>query len=194
MPNLQGTDSGTLLDWLALSRITFEWADSYDSKQFDRMEKILAPKVTVRSQGKTSPSFLQSGYSDIPTKKLDYSEAFGTVYRDMPASSFVKMSSNPNRLGGIVDCIHHVGASKYDRTGPDTVTGYHQVRTEYKRWKTMEKKEVEATGQGLTIMLHYYQRVNGEWKLAGVKPLTRSNEFNFERIMNGEPGEGKSKL
>jgi scytalone dehydratase len=94
----------------------------------------------------------------------------------------MRLSNHPNRLGGIVDCIHHIGGSKYDRTGPDTVTGYHQVRIEYKRWKTMEKKEVEVEGQGLTMMLHYYQKINGVWKLAGVKPTGRLSNFNFEKI------------
>jgi scytalone dehydratase len=81
-----------------------------------------------------------------------------------------------------VDCIHHIGGSKYDRTGPDSVTGYHQVRTEYKRYKTLEKKEVEATGQGLTLMIHWYKKIDGEWKLAGTRPGGRMNDFNFDKI------------
>jgi scytalone dehydratase len=54
----------------------------------------------------------------------------------------------------------------------------------------MEKKEVEATGEGLTVMLHYYKKVNGVWKLEGVKPTGRMSEFNFEKIFKDE----KSKL
>ncbi|PSN65991.1 scytalone dehydratase-inhibitor complex [Corynespora cassiicola Philippines] len=159
----------TFEEYMALSRITFEWADSYDSKQFDRLAAILAPEVT-----------------------LDYSEAFGQKPITMSKESFLKLSDNPNRLGGIVDCIHHIGGSKYDRTGPDTVTGYHQVRTEYKRYKTVEKKEVEATGQGLTLMHHYYKKVDGKWKLAGTKPGRRMNDFNFDEIF--AEGNPKSKI
>lgn len=81
-----------------------------------------------------------------------------------------------------MDCIHHIGGSKYDRTGPSTVTGYHQVRTEYKRYKTLEKKEVEATGQGLTLMIHWYKKIDGEWKLTGTRPGGRMNDFNFDKI------------
>lgn len=95
----------TFPEYLALSRITFEWADSYDSKDFSRLEAILAPTVT-----------------------LDYSEAFGQKPMTLPREDFMKLSNNENRLGGIVDCIHHIGGSKYDRTGEDSVTGYHQVR------------------------------------------------------------------
>lgn len=94
----------TFEEYLALSRITFEWADSYDSKDFSRLEAILAPQVT-----------------------LDYSEAFGQKPITMSKSAFMALSNNENRLGGIVDCVHHIGGSKYDRTGPESVTGSHQV-------------------------------------------------------------------
>lgn len=119
----------TFQEYLTLSRITFEWADSYDAKvsfntsktshqlllnhtsnqlctqQFDRLKAILGPSVT-----------------------LDYSDAFGQKPITMPRDAFMELSDNKNRLGGIVDCIHHIGGSKYDRTGPDSVTGFHQVR------------------------------------------------------------------
>ncbi|KAF2098680.1 NTF2-like protein [Rhizodiscina lignyota] len=128
-------------------------------KDFSRLEAIIAPRIT-----------------------LDYSDAFGTKYENISASAFLKMSSHPKRLGGLVDCIHLIGSSKFKRTGPNSVTGYHQIRTEYKRWKTMDKKEVEATGQGLAMMLHFYEKIDGKWKLAGTKPTGRMSEFNFENI------------
>ncbi|KAF2468946.1 Scytalone dehydratase [Lindgomyces ingoldianus] len=64
------------------------------------------------------------------------------------------------------------------------MTGYHQVRTEYKRYKTPQKTDVEATGQGLTLMVHCYKKINGVWKLAGMKPGGRMNEFNFDKIFS----------
>jgi scytalone dehydratase len=116
------------------------------------------------------------------------------VKHKLTADQFVKLSSNANRLGGIVDCTHHVGASKFERTGPDTVTGHQQVFVEYKRYKNMEKKgdEVEATGEGLTMMLHYYQKVDGKWKLEGVKPRVRMSQFNFPEIFK-EPQQKDTK-
>lgn len=65
------------------------------------------------------------------------------------------------------------------------------MRTEYKRYKTLEKKEVEATGQGLTLMEHYYKKINGVWKLSGTKPGGRMNQFNFDKIFTEA---SKSKL
>lgn len=122
--------------------------------------------------------------------QLDYSEAFGTTYDNISASEFMKMSNHPNRLGGLVDCIHHIGASKFTRNGPDSVTGHHQVRVEYKRFTSMEKKEIEAEGSGLTIMLHTYKKTDGEWKLAIIKPTNRLSAFNYDKIF-AEPKRSK---
>lgn len=36
-----------LIEWLSLSEITFEWGDSYDDKDWDRLRKILAPTLMV---------------------------------------------------------------------------------------------------------------------------------------------------
>lgn len=81
-----------------------------------------------------------------------------------------------------MDCIHQIGGSKFERTGPNSFTGYHQSRTEYKRWRTMDKKEVETAGHGLTLMLHYYEKIDGKRKLTGTKPTGRMSEFNFGKI------------
>lgn len=39
------------IDYLSLSEITFEWGDSYDDKDWDRLRKILAPTLMVRLTG-----------------------------------------------------------------------------------------------------------------------------------------------
>lgn len=37
----------TYLDFLGLSAAAFEWADSYDSKDWDRLRKCIAPTLRV---------------------------------------------------------------------------------------------------------------------------------------------------
>lgn len=93
--------------------------------------------------------------------------------------------------------FHHIGASKFERTGEDTITGHHQVRVKYKRHKTTKKKEseVEERGQGLTMMLHYYNvEVDGKWKLAGFKPQKPLDGFNFPGIFKEPETGGKGKM
>ena len=78
--------------------------------------------------------------------------------------------------------------SRFERTGKDTIFGHHQVRVEYKRYRSMEKKEieVEARGQVLT-MLHYYKMPDGTWKLDCV-------QFNFPQIFKEPEVKGKAKI
>lgn len=126
--------------------------------------------------------------------QIDYSEQPLAVKHEITADQFVEISNNKNRLGGLVDCIHHIGASKFERTSPDTVTGHHQVFVKYKRYQSMDKREdeVEATGEGLTMMLHHYQKIDGKWKLTGVKPQVRMSQFNFPEIFK-EPQQNTTK-
>ncbi|KAL2851924.1 hypothetical protein BJY01DRAFT_244858 [Aspergillus pseudoustus] len=53
-------------DWQAMSEVTFEWADSYDSKQWVRLEAITAPHIT-----------------------LDYSESTCKKYDKIPRADFL---------------------------------------------------------------------------------------------------------
>lgn len=41
-------------DYLGLSAAAFEWADSYDSKDWDRLRKCIAPELRVRRE---NPSY-----------------------------------------------------------------------------------------------------------------------------------------
>ena len=50
-------------DYLSLSEITFEWGDSYDDKDWDRLRKILAPTLMVR---------LTDLIEVLPSTKLEY--------------------------------------------------------------------------------------------------------------------------
>lgn len=43
----------------------------------------------------------------------------------------------------------------------------------------------EAKGHGHALIRHYYRKVDGNWKLAGLKPTVRWNEFEFEKIFKG---------
>ena len=47
-----GTDG---LDYLGLNAALYEWADSYDSKDWDRLRKCIAPTLRVRPVHITVP-------------------------------------------------------------------------------------------------------------------------------------------
>ncbi|OQU99098.1 hypothetical protein CLAIMM_04785 [Cladophialophora immunda] len=161
MPPFSKADGLTTMgkEWQALSEITYEWADSYDAKQWDRLEAIVAPHMT-----------------------LDYTEQFGTKFDKIPRADFMKMTVRPDNLGGLLDCIHIVGGSKFEKHSDDKADGHHQIYVVYKRWTNMEKKEVEMETEGLLIMTHHYTKIDGVWKLCGTTPHTRLGNFRAGEI------------
>ncbi|KAF2187550.1 NTF2-like protein, partial [Zopfia rhizophila CBS 207.26] len=151
-----------ITEWRQLSYLAFEWADSYDSKEWHRLEAILAHEV-----------------------ELDYRDHLGWS-ATMSAKEFLQRGIDS--AGDLVESMHHIGASKYKRIADDTVLGYHQVYNEYQRYPSKDdRKTVLASGNDL----HEYRKIDGEWKLGGIKPRGRMSHFNFENVYpNGEASEG----
>ena len=104
----------------------------------------------------------------------------------MPSNEFVAMVSNPGFVGDpLVDTQHFIGGSKFEKNSDTTATGYHQLRAAHQRYTAADKKEVEAKGHGHALIQHYYKKIDGEWKLAGLKPTVRWNEYDFGKIFKG---------
>lgn len=45
----------------------------------------------------------------------------------------------------LVDTQHFIGGSKFERTGEDSVTGYHQLRAAHQRYTGPDKKTVVSS-------------------------------------------------
>ncbi|KAH8698721.1 Scytalone dehydratase [Talaromyces proteolyticus] len=149
-------------DWRDVSQLSFEWADCYDEKNFERLARILAP-----------------------TLKIDYTMVFGKSWRSLPAADFVKMISNPKLLGNpLVQTQHFLGASKYEKISETEIHGTHQIRAAHQKYIEPDKKSVYAKGHGHAIMVHFYKKIDGQWKFAGLRPTVRWNEFEMDKIWN----------
>lgn len=85
----------------------------------------------------------------------------------------------------LVDTQHFIGASKFERLSDIEVVGYHQLRAAHQRYKNLDKKEVEAKGHGHAVIRHSFKNIDGKWRLAGLKPTVRWNEFDFGRVFKG---------
>ncbi|KAJ4129166.1 Pituitary homeobox 2 [Fusarium equiseti] len=150
-------------DALQLTAITFEWAESLDTKDWARLGDILAPELTV-----------------------DYTEVTGQKWDAMSAKDFVAMVSDVGFVGDpLVDSQHFIGASKYEVVSEDCVVGSHQLRAAHQRYTGPDKKTVEAKGHCHALMQHTYLKIGGDWKLAGLKPKAYWNEFDFDKIFPG---------
>lgn len=151
----------TFEEWLALSELNFEWGDSYDDKDWERLAKIVAPTLMV-----------------------DYTEVkAGHYFAAMPAAEYLGHMSSPGFLGDpLVSTQHHIGASKFVKIDDDYVIGHHQIRAAHQRYTDETRTTVEAKGHGHATIMHHYRRFDGVWKFAGLRPRVRWNEFEFEKI------------
>ncbi|KAH7133862.1 Scytalone dehydratase [Dactylonectria macrodidyma] len=147
-------------DAMEMAAITFEWGDSYDTKDWDRLRRILAPELVV-----------------------DYSDVIGKKWDSMTAEDFVTFVSDPNLLGdSLVHTQHFIGGSKYNLVFDDLATGIHQIRAAHQRYTGPDKQTVESKGHGHAVVSHTYRKIGGEWKLAGIKPSVYWNEFDFDKV------------
>ncbi|KAL8909512.1 MAG: hypothetical protein Q9207_000192 [Kuettlingeria erythrocarpa] len=153
-------------DYLSLSEITFEWGDSYDAKDWRRLRAILAP-----------------------TLMIDYTEVNGHKWEAMSAEDFVGIMSHVGFVGDpLVHTQHHIGASKWEKVSEEEAVGYHQLRAAHQRYTASDRRLVENKGHGHAIITLFYRRIDGEWKLRGLRPTIRWNEFEAERIFRDFDG------
>ncbi|QLI71127.1 Scytalone dehydratase-like protein Arp1 [Metarhizium brunneum] len=165
-----GTDSKTgsskaisLQDYLDLSTLVFEWADSYDAKDWARLRAILAPALYV-------------DYTKIGKEKWDA----------MSADDFMAMVSNDDFLGDpCVKTQHLIGATYWERVSESKVIGHHQLRAAHQVYTSPDLKTVKLRGHSHATNEHYYVKSNGVWKFAGLKPEVRWNEYKFEEVFKG---------
>ncbi|MCJ1283721.1 hypothetical protein MMC26_003052 [Xylographa opegraphella] len=157
----------TFKEYLACQELTFEWAESYDSKDWTRLASILAPTI-----------------------KVNYASVNDFKDEALPASSFVAMMSDPKFLGDpLIDTQHLMGGSKYRKLSSTHIEAQHQIRAAHQRYKTLEKKEVEVKGHGYAMITLTYRQVEGVWKWGGITTLIRWNEHDFDKVFKFHPHE-----
>ena len=116
----------------------------------------------------------------------------------MPASEFIAMISNPAVLGDpLLMTQHFVGCTTYERVSEDEVIGKHQLRVPHQRYTDAARSRVAVKGHAHSTNTHWYRRVNGVWKFAGLNPEIRWGEYDFDKMFAGgrdEFGEDSSSV
>lgn len=85
----------------------------------------------------------------------------------------------------LIHTQHHIGASKWQQISAEEILGQHQLRAAHQRYTGLDNQTVENKGHGHAMIKHWYRKVDGQWKLAGLRPTVRWNEFEFEKIFMG---------
>ncbi|KAL5051900.1 Scytalone dehydratase [Aspergillus fruticulosus] len=145
----------------------FEWAESYDSKDWDRLKQCIAP-------------FL----------RIDYRAFLNKLWENMPADEFVAMVSHPHFLGNpLLKTQHFVGTTRWEKVDDSKIIGHHQMRVAHQKHLDVEMKKVVTKCHGHGSAMVTYRKINGEWKFAGIEPNTRWTEFEGEGIFGHPEGE-----
>jgi scytalone dehydratase len=101
----------------------------------------------------------------------------------MPADEFLKMISNPAVLGNpLLKTQHFIGGTKWEKVSDTEIIGWHQLRVPHQRYKDASMKEVAVKGHAHSTNQHWYKKVDGEWKFAGLNPIIHWGEFDFDKV------------
>ncbi|EAW14608.1 scytalone dehydratase arp1 [Aspergillus clavatus NRRL 1] len=147
-------------DFLALQKVVFDWADSYDAKDWDRLRSIISPTLTV-------------DYTQIGLRK----------WSDMPAEDYLKMVTDIDFLGDpTIKTQHLLGATWWEKISDTEVIGHHQLRAAHQVYTDTDMKTVKLKGHSHATNEHYYRKIDGVWKFAGLKPTVRWNEYQFDDV------------
>lgn len=102
----------------------------------------------------------------------------------MSAEDYLKMAADPNVLGDpLLRTQHFVGgATKWEKVSDTEVIGWHQLRVPHQRYKDSSMTEVICKGHAHSTNKHWYKKVDGVWKFAGLRPDIYWTEYNFDKI------------
>ncbi|KAI7775329.1 hypothetical protein LA080_007046 [Diaporthe eres] len=158
--NSTSSDEITFSDYLGLNAALFEWADSYDSKDWKRLSRCIAP-----------------------TLRIDYRSFLDKLWPAMPAEDFIAMISDKAVLGNpLLRTQHFVGGSRWEKVSDTEVIGHHQLRVPHQVYTDATLKEVRVKGHAHSYNMHWYRKVDGVWKFAGLNPDIRWSEYEFEKV------------
>ncbi|KAL8831464.1 MAG: hypothetical protein Q9170_005279 [Blastenia crenularia] len=147
-------------DYLGLNTALFEWTESYDSKNWDRLRECIAP-----------------------TMRIDYRSFLNKLWEAMPAEEYVAMASSPEVLGDpLLKTQHFIGASKWEKVSDTEVIGWHQLRVPHQRYTDETKTEIAVKGHAHGTNQHWYKKIDGVWKFAGLAPEIKWGEFDWDRV------------
>lgn len=105
--------------------------------------------------------------------------------------------SSPGFLGDPhIRTQHLLGATRWEKVSENLVVGHHQLRAAHQVYTGEGEDEGDGFGlKGLGRVgfqghshasnVHWYRRVDGVWKFAGLKPEVLWNEGAFEKVFKG---------
>ena len=165
------------VDYLGLNAVLYEWAESYDSKV-----RVHDP-CFFRASIDYSQDWDRLAACIAPTMRIDYRSFLDKVWEALPAAEYVAMASDPHVLGNpLLKTQHFIGSSKWEYVSDTEVIGWHQLRVPHQRYTDDSRNEVAVKGHAHGSNQHWYRKIDGVWKFAGLAPIIRWGEFDFDSV------------
>lgn len=117
------------------------------------------------------------------TLQIDYRSFLDKLWEAMPASEYLAMISDPHVLGNpLLRTQHFIGGTRWEKVSDDEVIGYHQLRVPHQKYTDETMSEVAVKGHAYSANKHWYRRIDGVWKFAGLCPDIRFFEYDFDKV------------
>ena len=152
-------DSCVALDYLAMLNVAFEWAESYDTKDWERLKRCLAPSI-----------------------RLDFRGLRGDLHESLTPDAFAAIISSPKVIGDErIKTQHLLGGAEWELLKDGSVHVSHQTRVAHQRYdsKDVMSANVVNKGHAYGVIEHWYRKLEGTWKLEGVKPKLEWTEYDL---------------
>jgi scytalone dehydratase len=101
----------------------------------------------------------------------------------MPAEEYIQMISSHSVLGNpLLKTQHFVGGTKWEKVSDNEAIGWHQLRVPHQRYTDLTMKTVVVKGHAHSTNKHWYKKIDGVWKFAGLAPEIRFHEYDFDKV------------
>jgi scytalone dehydratase len=118
---------------------------------------------------------------------VDYSIVGQKSFPEMSADDFISMMSSPSFVGDpLIRTQHLIGAANYEWISETEISATHQVRAAHQRYSDAELTTVSGRGHGHGNAKHWYKKIGGTWKLAGVRPEMYWVEHDLATVFSEE--------
>ena len=115
--------------------------------------------------------------------RIDYRSFLNKIWEALPADEYVAMASDPHVLGDpLLKTQHFIGSSKWEKVSDTEAIGWHQLRVPHQRYTNESKTEIAVKGHAHGTNQHWYRKVDGVWKFAGLAPEIKWGEFDFDKV------------
>ncbi|KAK4695459.1 scytalone dehydratase, partial [Lecanoromycetidae sp. Uapishka_2] len=115
--------------------------------------------------------------------RIDYLSFLDKIWEAMPADEYVAMASDPHVLGDpLLKTQHFIGSSKWEKVSDTEAIGWHQLRVPHQKYTDASRTEIAVKGHAHGSNQHWYRKIDGTWKFAGLAPIIRWGEFDFDKV------------